>query len=132
MAYRWSEETVAGSPSMNTAGTLPKRHNTVLAEVLASLLAGATLTHGDALSACSTMRLAHHIHALKKDYDWHIVTGERVVGCKDGRTQTIAAYSLPQACIEATGQSERASYIRSVHQARAELKANGKAGYDHN
>lgn len=43
---------------MNAAGTLPKRHNTVLAEVLASLLAGATLTHGDALSACSTMRLA--------------------------------------------------------------------------
>ena len=115
---------------MSTTGTLPKRHNTVLAEVLASLLAGKTLTHGDALSACSTMRLAHHIHSLKKDYDWHVVTDDRVVGCQDGRTQTIAAYSLPQACIEAVGQAERETYISSVHQARAELKSNGKADYD--
>ncbi|MEQ1535541.1 MAG: hypothetical protein ABL923_06655 [Burkholderiaceae bacterium] len=115
---------------MSTTGTLPKRHNTVLAEVLASLLAGTTLTHGDALSACSTMRLAHHIHSLKKDYDWHIVTGDRVVGCQDGRTQTIAAYSLPHACIAAIDQAKRETYIRSVRHARAELKSNRKADYD--
>lgn len=71
---------------MNATGTLPKRYNTVLVKVLASLLAGKTLTHGHAFSACSTMRLTHHIHSLRKDYDRHIVTGDRVVGCQEGRT----------------------------------------------
>jgi hypothetical protein len=116
--------------SMIAAGTFPKRHNTVLAEVLKILLTGKALDHGDGLDACSTMRLAHPIYSLKKDYDWDIVTGDRVVSCRDGRTQTIAVYSIPPACIKAVDQAQRESYIRSVNQARAELKSNGKANYD--
>lgn len=48
MAYSWCKKTVVGRVSMTTTGTLPKRNNTVLAEVLAST----TLRQGQAYNAC--------------------------------------------------------------------------------
>lgn len=108
------------------AGIFPRRHNTVLSEVLVNLLEGAALTHGDALNTSATMRLAHHIHALRKEYNWPVEAAGRVIGCRDGRTETIAAYSLPTECIAAVEQVEREEFIRSVRQSRSELRSSGR------
>ena len=75
-----------------TTPTLPKRMNTVVAEVLSRLLGYQRLTGIEAVDKASTTRLAASIHYLQERYGWLISREDKVVGCSDGRVATISEY----------------------------------------
>jgi hypothetical protein len=75
-------------------GALPRRHDTVLAEVLAKLLKGEQLTPLDTVRSASTTRLAAQVHCLKTHYGWPIQVELRAAGCQDGRVAHVALYWL--------------------------------------
>jgi Helix-turn-helix domain len=75
-------------------GTLPKRLDTVLADVLAKLLAGEQLTPLETVRSASTTRLAAQVHCLKAHYGWPIQVELRAAGCQDGRVAYVARYWL--------------------------------------
>ncbi|MDO8887976.1 MAG: hypothetical protein Q7V16_05280 [Hydrogenophaga sp.] len=103
--------------------SLPHRTDTACAEVLARLLKGEVLTGMDAVYAASTTRLAAHVHYLADNYRVETVTGERAVGCRDGRVVTITTYELPPAVVEAARAGAAARWIATVRSDRAAKRA---------
>ena len=106
-----------------SSGHFPMRYATVCAEVLARALRGEVLTGMDAVFAASTTRLAAHIGYLEKDYGWSFERGNKAVGCKDGRVQTITTYWLAQSVIAHAMQRDGSVWCDSVRAARAEKRA---------
>lgn len=95
---------------------LPSKPSTVIAEVLARLLIGQTLTHLDAWILSHTSRLAAHIHKLR-ELGWSIDTIPEPVACGDGRTAHIARYQLIEPP-EVVGDEKVRAFVESVTQAR--------------
>jgi hypothetical protein len=103
-------------------GRLPVRQNTVVAEVLRRLLNHERLTGLDAVIDASTTRLAARIHNLR-GYGWPIESGDKVVGCKDGRTTTVAEYTLPGKTIAAAMDAGAGTWSDGVRAARKALRS---------
>jgi hypothetical protein len=86
----------AGAPGTGTdivtPGALPKRQNTVAADVLARFLNGDRLTGLESVVDSSTTRLAAVVHYLERDYGWRILRDDKAVGCKDGRVACVSEY----------------------------------------
>jgi hypothetical protein len=107
------------SMTTHLIGAFPARHNTVTAEVLCRLLNGETLTGMDAVSECSTTRLAAVIHYLAGGYAWVADHVDMEVGTNDGRVTVIRAYFLPRAVIRKAFDAGALAFCRSVKAARA-------------
>lgn len=103
-------------------GAFPKRHGTVQAAVLAALLKQNTLTGMDSVFKQHTTRLGAIVHALSKQYGWHIERHDVATGTSDGRIAWISAYWLPQATIAKAFQMGAHTWIGEVHTARAKLR----------
>lgn len=67
---------VAAAPIF-ACGKLPKRQNTVTADVLSKLLSHERLTGLETVFGASTTRLAAVVEYLQRRYGWHIVTARR-------------------------------------------------------
>lgn len=106
-------------------GHLPKRQATVLAEVLARLLNYEKLTGLEAVAAASTTRLAHHVHALGRDYGWRIDRHDKIIGTRDGRVQEVSEYWLDPRLIEAAVAQGARVWCAEVWKARADLRTQG-------
>lgn len=104
-------------------GRFPARRNTVIAEALAHLLDGFRITGMEAVFGMSSTRLAHHIWALREDHGWTVQRCDKVVGCNDGRVQTISEYWLETDVIEAAMALGAREWITSVRKARTALRA---------
>ncbi len=104
-------------------GRFPARRNTVIAEALAHLLDGFRITGMEVVFCMSSTRLAHHVHALGKNHDWTIRRCDKVVGCNDGRVQTISEYWIEPDVIESAMALGAREWITSVRKARAALRA---------
>lgn len=107
----------------STPGLLLKRKNTVIAHVLAHMLDGHHVTGMEAVFGMSSTRLAHHVHALGKVHGWFVERRDKVVGCNDGRVQTISEYWLSPDVIEAAMAQGARAWISEVRKARAALRA---------
>lgn len=103
---------------------LPLRKNTVIAEVLASALAGKELTGMGGVFDASTTRLAAHIGDLEKRYGWTFSRRDKVNGCSDGRVAHIVEYWLAPEVIEASMKDGGAAWCKAVQSARRALRAN--------
>jgi hypothetical protein len=103
-------------------GALPRKTDTVTAEVLALLLAGQHLTGLDAVVAASTTRLAGHVHRLQTEYGWTIERFERAAPCKDGRVATVTVYHLPAAIVGQSLAVEARVWCTDVQLARAQRR----------
>lgn len=88
--------------------------DTVTGRVLALLLRGRVLTHGDCLRGLRTMRLAHYIYSLGVDSNWPIERHRIVVVTGDhGRTARISEYWLSPEIIALAGERGR-RYARAA------------------
>ena len=105
-----------------TLGSLPKRMNTVTADVLAMLLEGRSLTGLEGVFKQSTTRLAAYINYLQRDYGWKFESTSLVAGTNDGRIAHISSYWLPSAVIASAFERGDRVWINKVNQARAERK----------
>jgi len=105
-----------------TPGGLPKRKNTVVAAVLASLLESRAMTGMESVFKQSTTRLGAVIHYLENKYDWHIDRRDVATGTNDGRVASVSAYWLPQATIARAFDAGAREWIESVKTARAERR----------
>ena len=112
------------SNSIVAPGSLPKRTNTVIAEVLSRTLSGQALTGIAGVMEASTTRLAAHIGDLEKRYGWTFDRRDKVNGCSDGRVVTIVEYSLAPEVIEAAMKDGGAAWCKTVQSARRALRAN--------
>jgi hypothetical protein len=112
----------AGDTANYTPGTLPKRINTVTAEVLACLLESKTLTGLESVFKQNTTRLGAFIHVFERDYNWHIDRKDFAAGTSDGRISYPSAYWLPQATIAQAFEAGAREWIESVKVARAERR----------
>ena len=105
-------------------GSLPRRTNTVIAEVLSRTLSGHALTGMAGVLDASTTRLAAHIGDIERRYGWTFDRRDKVNGCRDGRLVTIVEYWLAPEAIEAAMACGAAPWCKSVQAARRELRAN--------
>jgi hypothetical protein len=105
-----------------TCGTMPKRINTVTAEVLSKMLESNRLTGMESVFNQNTTRLAAFVDYLQKHYGWNIERKEMVVDTKDGRTPSITIYWLSQDSITAAFEVEARAWIDSVKLARADRR----------
>lgn len=105
-----------------TAGTLPTRHNTVTAEVLASLLESNALTSLDSVFRQNTTRLGAVIYRLEREYGWYIERNDIAVDTCDGRVAMVTSYWLPQEAIAQAFDAGARDWIESVKAARAERR----------
>lgn len=102
---------------------LPRRLNTVCAEVLCRLLSGDRLTSLDAVFGASTTRLSAHVYRLKSDYGWPIESINKAAGCNDGRVSTVAEYFLPSSVIVQAIALGSVQWRIEVKAARLKLRA---------
>ena len=103
-----------------TYGALPSRVDTVIAEMLALLIEGRTLSGMEAVFEQSTTRLAAHVHYAKTAYGWPIESARGFcVVTKDGRVVEVARHSLPIAVREAALNAGARVWIELVKEARA-------------
>jgi len=117
-----NSETSAGETANCTPGTLPKRKNTVVAAVLASLLESRAMTGMESVFKQSTTRLGAVIHYLENKYDWQIPRRDVATGTSDGRVANVSAYWLPQATIANAFDAGARDWIESVKAARTERR----------
>ncbi len=99
-------------------GIFPSRNDTVMAELLARLLAGECLTSSDASIKALTTRLPAVMHALVKDYRWPIQKTRIAKGCLDGRVALVAGYSLHGDALAIALDAGAAYWCREVRAAR--------------
>lgn len=104
----------AGSAGVE-AGIVPERKNTVLAYVLAELLAGGELTCYECWRQMGSNRLSHHIWQLHR-YGRSVETEDISTGTTDGRVSTIAKYRPLENGIMST--KDRDDFIREVQRER--------------
>lgn len=112
----------AGDTADYTPGKLPKRKNTVVAAVLASLLESKAMTGMESVFKQSTTRLGAVIHYLENKYDWQIPRRSVATGTSDGRVAEVSAYWLPQTTIANAFDAGARDWIDSVKTARAERR----------
>lgn len=112
----------AGDTANYTPGKMPKRKNTVVAAVLASLLESRAMTGMESVFRQSTTRLGAVIHYLENKYDWQIPRRSIATGTNDGRVAEVSAYWLPQATIAQAFDAGAREWIESVKNARAERR----------
>jgi len=112
----------AGGTANYTPGQLPKKRNTVVAAVLASLLESRAMTGMESVFKQSTTRLGAVIHYLENKYDWQIPRRDVATGTSDGRVANVSAYWLPQATIAKAFDAGAREWIESVKAARAERR----------
>jgi hypothetical protein len=105
-----------------TVGAFPARHDTVRAEVLAALLAGARMTAMESVFKQNTTRLSSHVHALQAHYGWYIQRHNVEVYTNDGRFAWVTVYYLHENTINQALMQNAAAWIESVKTARAKLK----------
>jgi hypothetical protein len=105
-----------------TQGHLPKRTDSLAAEVLLMLLRGKALAGLDAVYSASTTRLAAVTHYLSSRYGWPILTRDKVVGCRDGRVCTVVEYHMLASTIELAMRSGAEPWCENVAEARARLR----------
>lgn len=105
-----------------TPGQLPKRKNTVVAAVLASMLESKTMTGMESVFKQSTTRLGAVIHYLENKYAWQIPRREFATGTSDGRVANVSAYWLPQVTIAQAFDAGAREWIESVKAERAERR----------
>ena len=104
-----------------TAHSLPKRLDTVTADVLARLLSYQRLTGLETVSKASTTRLAAVAYYLANDYGWAIETTSKAAGCSDGRVAWVHEYWLPAETVAramAAGAGEWCAKVRAARLAR--------------
>ena len=106
-----------------TPGSLPTRHNTVRAGVLAMLLESAVMTGMESVFAQSTTRLAAVIHAIATEYNWTFERKDVAAGTKDGRVAWITTYWLPQQTIAMAFDLGAREWVDRVKAARANARA---------
>lgn len=124
------EASAPGTGAAIVVGKLPARMETVRAEVLAQMLTGQRLTSLDGVFDASTTRLAAHVHALQRDYGWHIDRADRAVRCVDGRTATVSEYWIKPESITAAGGGAQiwAAEVLAIHrEARKTCRRDGAA-----
>lgn len=110
-----------------TPGTLPKRKNTVVAAVLASLLESRIMNGMESVFKQSTTRLGAVIYYLEHKYGWNIDRRFISTGTNDGRIAEVTAYWLNQVTIAQAFNADARNWIESVKIARAERrKQSGK------
>lgn len=105
-----------------TIGELPKRTNTVRAEVLASLLESNQLTGMESVFKQSTTRLGAVIHILQTRYGWTVERCSVSTGTKDGRIAEISKYWLCKEQIERAFDSGAREWINKVKESRAKQR----------
>jgi hypothetical protein len=103
-------------------GILPKRQNTVVADVLAMLLEGHELKPMDSVFAHSTTRLSAVIHDLEKKYGWDIERRYVFAYTQDGREVWTIAYKLPQDVAVAAHVMGAGPWVAGVKLARTKRK----------
>lgn len=108
--------------SVNFNGSFPKRHSTVIAEVLMRLLNGERLSGMDAVFDAHTTRLAAVIHNLIHGHQWDISHKDEVVQTNDGRVTEIRRYYLNPHIIATAMQAGGYEFCDSVTDARANLR----------
>ena len=106
-----------------THGKLPKRQNTVTAEVLSRLLNHERLTGLNAVWDASTTRLADVVWRLHKTHAWNVSSEDKVTGCNDGRVTTVSEYFLIPGIIESAMTNGADGWCSGVRVARAKLRA---------
>ena len=103
-------------------GSLPAKRATVVAEVLARLLAGERLTGLEAVNVASTTRLAGVVNYLQTDYGWSIERTDRAAGCRDGRVAYVSVYWLAPEVIAQAVAAGAAAWCSDVRAARLRLR----------
>lgn len=119
--------TALPSAPILTGWAYPSKVGSAHAEVLALFLEGHTLTSLDALKLAGVFRLAAVVHALRRQ-GWPILSTDTEVGCSDGHTAIVAAYSLPNDAITEAMQDGAAAWCASVKEARALKRAKAAKG----
>ena len=110
------------SADSTTPGRLPKRQNTVTAEVLARLLRGERLTSMDGVFQASTTRIGATKHSLEKTHGWSVHATDKAAGCNDGRVSWIAEYHLHPQAISKAMAAGAAAWCDGVRKARLERR----------
>ncbi len=103
--------------------SLPAEQNTVTAEVAAMLLSGQEFTGMAAVFAAGTTRLSAVIYRLRREYGWTVLAQDVAVPCRDGRTATVAEYSLTPKDLEAARAAGVSVWCSEVFAARRERRA---------
>jgi len=108
--------------TLDSIGTYPKRRNTLVAGILASLLDARRMTGLGAVRGASTTRLAAHIHVLRTKYSWPIESKDLIVATADGRIETVSEYGLSDAVLQRAFDAGSDDFCESVRVARAKLR----------
>lgn len=117
-----TSETSALDKRHSNIGTLPKRLNTVTAEVLANLLESKTLTGLDSVFKQNTTRLGAVVHRLERDYGWFVDRRDIATGTNDGRIAFVTRYWLRQSAISQAFEIGAREWIDSVKASRIEQR----------
>ena len=110
-------------------GAFPTKHATVVAGVLARLLAGEKLTSLDGVRDASTTRLGAVAFYLRTEYGWNIEAPHKAAGCRDGRVASVAEYMLSPTTIAAATAAGAAAWCADVRRARADRRAGAARAY---
>ena len=110
------------SADSTTPGRLPKKQNTVTAEVLARLLRGERLTSMDGVFQASTTRIGATKHSLEKTHGWSIQATDKAAGCNDGRVSWIVEYHLNPEAISKAMAAGAGAWCDDVRKARLERR----------
>lgn len=106
-----------------TPGRLPKRINTVTADVLACLLESQTMTGMKSVFKEHTTRLSAVIHYLESPrYGWAIDRRTVSTGTNDGRVSEITEYWLPPEAIAQAFEAGAREWVERVKTARTEQR----------
>ena len=104
-------------------GRLPRRQDTVTADVLARLMSGEQMTGLEAVIDSSTTRLAAFVWYLQEAYGWTINRTDKLVNCKDGRSATVTVYFLAPDVIGRAAAAGDSAWCADVRVARRALRA---------
>lgn len=99
-------------------GFRPRQLDSVIAEVLARLLAGQRLNSLDAVRSAGTTRLAAVIFSLVDNYGWQVERQDIAVGCRDGRVAWVREYWLAPEVIAKSTATIPELWCSGVSQAR--------------
>lgn len=109
-------QTLAGA---DYTPAFPPVLDSVIAEVLACLLDGQTITQRESYERFSTVNIPRTIHDLRR-YGWPVITTPEESHTRDGRIARYARYSLSPDVI---ARHTDPQYIRDVYAARKARRA---------
>ena len=110
-------QTLAGA---DYTPVFPPVLDSVIAEVLACLLDGQTITQRESYEHFSTVNIARTIHDLRHFYGWPVITTPEESPTRDGRIARYARYSLASDVI---ARHTDPQYICDVYAARKARRA---------